>query len=158
MRDLFGEVPVTISDVELWLDRIVNYCGSSARVEYYVLNWNVADKIRRAKLEGRWCGYVEQSDNRDLFSFAARRMALRVAYHLCERPDQIDGTERRSRAASMAHSLQTHVVYDRLLAHRPPRDVGESESLSQLARVDVLHRLVRHRHTDRAHHPSMGER
>ncbi len=54
MRDLFGEVAVTIDDVECWLDVIVNNRVSTLKLGYYVVNWNVVDKIRAAKLDGDW--------------------------------------------------------------------------------------------------------
>ena len=82
MRDLFGEVPVTIRDVELWLDRIVNFRGSALRVAYYVLNWNVVDKIRAAKLDGSWQGLLEHDAAYRPFDFRHRRLCLRVAYLL----------------------------------------------------------------------------
>lgn len=50
--DLFGEVPVTLDDIELWLRAIPRMDPTTRRAAYYVQAYNVADKIRRAKLEG----------------------------------------------------------------------------------------------------------
>ena len=85
MLDLFGEVPVSIRDVELWLDRIVNFRGSSYRVAYYVLNWNVVEKIRAAKLAGVWEGLIDRDAAYRRCDFSDRRFRLRIAYRLCER-------------------------------------------------------------------------
>lgn len=50
--DLFGEVPVTWPDVELWVFALVGLTRESPRWQYYVKYWNVADKIRSAKFTG----------------------------------------------------------------------------------------------------------
>lgn len=52
--DLFGQVPVTTSDLETWLDVVPAIPRTSWRRRHYLENWNVADKIRRAKLAGEW--------------------------------------------------------------------------------------------------------
>ena len=85
MRDLFGEIPVSIRDVELWLDLIVNFRGSALRVGYYVLNCNVVDKIRAAKLDGSWTGLIDDDVAYRPFDFRDRRLRLRVAYRLSQR-------------------------------------------------------------------------
>ena len=56
--DLFGEVPVTWSDLYEWCDR-QRVSLTPWRREWYIKNWNVADKVRRAKLAGTF--YAEYS-------------------------------------------------------------------------------------------------
>lgn len=51
--DLFGFIPVSLQEVELWLylvPRMAHYQRGRAA---YVNGWNVVDKIQRAKLDGR---------------------------------------------------------------------------------------------------------
>jgi hypothetical protein len=50
--DLFGEVPVTLHDLDMWCDYIGKAWPSEWRKEWYIKNWNVADKVRRGKLDG----------------------------------------------------------------------------------------------------------
>lgn len=50
--DLFGEVVVTLDEVELWLDRVAGLPKDSPRRAYYAKFWNVADRIKAAKLNG----------------------------------------------------------------------------------------------------------
>jgi ribonucleotide reductase alpha subunit len=51
--DLFQDVIITFSDVELWLknSRIDNYATSN-RVKAYINDYDIASKIRAAKLNG----------------------------------------------------------------------------------------------------------
>lgn len=51
--DLFGEIPVTESDLELWVAAIAPvYLSSERSFRSYIRNYNVPEKIRRAKLYG----------------------------------------------------------------------------------------------------------
>lgn len=52
--DLFGEVPVTADDVNRWLLSVPHLDPGSPRAAWYVKGWNVVDKIRQAKISGRW--------------------------------------------------------------------------------------------------------
>lgn len=53
--DLFGEVPVTIDDLEAWLDHIPRMRDASDRRRtHYATQWHIADKVRAAKLAGLW--------------------------------------------------------------------------------------------------------
>lgn len=52
--DLFGEIPVTQADVELWLDVVPAIPRTSWRRDHYAASWNVPDKIRAWKAAGRW--------------------------------------------------------------------------------------------------------
>ena len=50
--DLFGEIPVTWSDVIAWCAAVPGIAPDSWRFGYYVRGWNVPEKIRQAKLAG----------------------------------------------------------------------------------------------------------
>jgi hypothetical protein len=54
LTDLFGEIPVTLADVELWLDVVPAIPRTSWRRDHYASNWNVTEKIRRTKAAGAW--------------------------------------------------------------------------------------------------------
>lgn len=50
--DLFGEVPITLDDLRAWVAAVAGIPADSWRWAWYVDNWNVADKVRAAKLAG----------------------------------------------------------------------------------------------------------
>lgn len=53
--DLFGQVIVTISDVELWLENSrFTYDNNPNRVKAYIKNYDIARKIAAAKLSGEF--------------------------------------------------------------------------------------------------------
>lgn len=56
LKDLFGEIPVTRDEIEIWIDVVPGWprTTGAARRENYARNWNVAEKIRQAKLTGAW--------------------------------------------------------------------------------------------------------
>jgi hypothetical protein len=131
MYDLFGEIPVSIRDVELWLDRVVNFRGSNARVAYYVLNWDVVAKIRSAKVRGTWDERIEPEYNHELFSFHARRIALRIAYQPRPREDDNCAAPERSRAEDMARLVADRSVFSRGNGGHRRDDARRSLALSQ---------------------------
>lgn len=47
--DLFGEIPVTKTEVIQWVENVARLPANSPRFEWYVKNWRVVDKIRRVK-------------------------------------------------------------------------------------------------------------
>lgn len=51
--DLFGEVPVTLPELEIWVAVIAPRI-SPRRVERYIHDYDVANKIRRWKIEGQF--------------------------------------------------------------------------------------------------------
>lgn len=51
-RDLFGEVPVTIADIEQWMAEVPGLAPESPRFWQYVDGYRVVEKIREAKLAG----------------------------------------------------------------------------------------------------------
>lgn len=51
---LFGEIPVTEQDIELWLDNIPNLSQSKFRREAYRKAYRIEDKIRAAKQNRQW--------------------------------------------------------------------------------------------------------
>lgn len=53
--DLFGEIPVTTDEVEIWIDVVPGWPRTlESRRRYYAQAWNVAEKIRAAKASGFW--------------------------------------------------------------------------------------------------------
>lgn len=52
LRDLFGEVPVSTSDVDDWLRAVPRIDPESPRAAWYVVQWRVVEKIKAAKLRG----------------------------------------------------------------------------------------------------------
>jgi hypothetical protein len=50
--DLFGEVPVSLDDVLLWMLAVPRLSPDSPRFATYVRDYQVLDKIRAAKLSG----------------------------------------------------------------------------------------------------------
>ena len=51
---LFDEIPVTESDVDLWLDNIANLSKAQFRRDAYRKAYRVEEKIRAAKRAGKW--------------------------------------------------------------------------------------------------------
>lgn len=75
MRDLFGQVVVTYEDLELWVSAIApGFAINEQRMAYYVLHWNVADKVRRAKLAGTFDATIENA--RTQRAFLSRRLGI----------------------------------------------------------------------------------
>ena len=59
--DLFGEVPVTEDEILAWVAAVAPRWLSSERAyRLYVQSWNVADKIRAAKLAGTFHAMTEK--------------------------------------------------------------------------------------------------
>jgi hypothetical protein len=52
MRDLFGEIAVSLRDVQLWLFKVPRLPHYSTRRASYVRQWNVHSKVARAKAAG----------------------------------------------------------------------------------------------------------
>lgn len=52
--DLFGEIPVTWDEVWDWIETVARIPRESWRAQWYLRYWDVADKVRRAKLAGEW--------------------------------------------------------------------------------------------------------
>lgn len=52
MRDLFGEVAVSLRDVQLWLYKVPRLPHYATRRASYTRGWNVHSKIARAKQAG----------------------------------------------------------------------------------------------------------
>lgn len=60
--DLFGEVVITLDDVRAWLQAVARLDPDSPRAATYVRQWRVVDKIRYAKLDGRFEAYTARRD------------------------------------------------------------------------------------------------
>jgi hypothetical protein len=52
VRDLFGEVPVSTDELELWCRAVAGLGATSPRFRAYVRDYRVAEKIAAAKLAG----------------------------------------------------------------------------------------------------------
>lgn len=51
--DLFGDVIVTVNDVNLWIDAVARLQGrANPTRNYYAINFDVANKIKLSKLDG----------------------------------------------------------------------------------------------------------
>jgi hypothetical protein len=52
-EDLFGQIPVTLEDVSLWVAAVAPHVISSRlRLEHYIRSWDVATKVATAKASG----------------------------------------------------------------------------------------------------------
>jgi hypothetical protein len=52
MGDLFGEIAVSLQEIQLWLYKVPRLPHYATRRASYVRQWNVVDKIRAAKRRG----------------------------------------------------------------------------------------------------------
>ena len=52
MRDLFGEVAVTLREIQIWLFKVPRLPHSASRRAAYIRQWNVPFKVARAKEAG----------------------------------------------------------------------------------------------------------
>ncbi|TFE37017.1 hypothetical protein E2553_43190 [Paraburkholderia dipogonis] len=78
MLDLFGEVVVTSEDLERWVSALApGFSLSEHRMAYYILHWNVADKVRRAKLAGTFDATIENA--RSQRAYLTRRLGITSA-------------------------------------------------------------------------------
>lgn len=59
--DLFGEVPVTWDEVYAWCEQVAGVTGW--RREWYIRNWNVIEKVQRAKIAGSFNEIVAEIDS-----------------------------------------------------------------------------------------------
>ncbi|WP_176034681.1 hypothetical protein [Burkholderia multivorans] len=75
MFDLFGEVIVTADDVARWVAALAPaYMSSERAFERYVRLWDVAGKVRAAKLAGTFESTIAQAADRR--ARLARRFGL----------------------------------------------------------------------------------
>ena len=51
--DLFGDVPVTLRDLELWLYKVAKLPHYHRSRGSYARDWNIVGKIKREKLSGQ---------------------------------------------------------------------------------------------------------
>lgn len=59
--DLFGEIPVTEDDLFEWVAAVApRWLSSERSYRGYIQSWNVADKIRTAKLRGEFDAIVSR--------------------------------------------------------------------------------------------------
>jgi hypothetical protein len=75
MLDLFGDVAVTYDDLELWVSALApGFANNEHRRAYYIKFWDVAEKVRRAKLAGTFDATIENARNRR--AYLARRFGV----------------------------------------------------------------------------------
>lgn len=58
MLDLFGEVVITLDDVECWLDSVPNLSLKSQRRQWYIEQWDVTNKIKCSILDGSFTEFI----------------------------------------------------------------------------------------------------
>lgn len=79
MRDLFGEIAVSLREIQLWLYKVPRMPHYHRRRASYVRQWNVHFKVARAKERGElaeilgdesceFCGQVLCADQEDILS------------------------------------------------------------------------------------------
>jgi hypothetical protein len=61
--DLFGEIPVTLDDLNTWCDHLGKSWTCEWRKEWYIQNWNVAAKVQRTKLDGSFWTFSDRSSS-----------------------------------------------------------------------------------------------
>lgn len=79
MGDLFGDVAVSLREIELWLFKVPRIPHYSTKRAWYAKGWNIIDKIKRAKRDGtlpeilgdescEFCGQVLCREQADILS------------------------------------------------------------------------------------------
>lgn len=62
--DLFGDVIVKVSEIELWLDVTANLQGrAQSQREHYAKIYDVANKIKLSKLDGSFYKLIDRVEN-----------------------------------------------------------------------------------------------
>jgi len=75
MLDLFGQVVVTYEDLDAWVSALApGFALNEHRRAHYIAQWNVADKVARAKLAGTFEATIENARARR--AFIARRFGV----------------------------------------------------------------------------------
>jgi hypothetical protein len=79
MGDLFGEVSVSVRELELWLYKVARLPHYSTKRAWYAKGWNIISKIQRAKASGEladifggedceFCGQLLCREQEDILS------------------------------------------------------------------------------------------
>ncbi len=79
MGDLFGEVSVSVRELELWLYKVARLPHYSTKRGWYAKGWNIISKIQRAKASGElpaifgdedceFCGQLLCREQEDILS------------------------------------------------------------------------------------------
>ncbi|MFX1803532.1 hypothetical protein PWR66_07750 [Paraburkholderia sp. A1RO-5] len=75
MLDLFGDVIVTQDELYAWVAAVAPAFACNERsIQRYISGWNVADKVRRAKLAGTFESTIEKA--REKRAYLSRRLGL----------------------------------------------------------------------------------
>ncbi|CAG4928205.1 hypothetical protein [Paraburkholderia saeva] len=62
MLDLFGQVVISYDDLLVWVSAVApGYAGSPTRLSFYIERWDVASKVRAAKLAGTFDSTIESA-------------------------------------------------------------------------------------------------
>jgi hypothetical protein len=93
--DLFGDVIVTLDDVELWLDVVPRHLSNSpnSRIRY-AKNYDVASKIKAAKINGNFY-LMDGNDFKHAFQSA------KSLYH----PNYISVLQQKSQSHRLTHLI-----------------------------------------------------
>lgn len=78
MRDLFGEIPVTLDDLLAWMLAVPGIPPSSPRFLNYVRGYDVIGKIRAAKLAGSFEAIITPAASAPAYRLAAALDAARA--------------------------------------------------------------------------------
>lgn len=67
--DLFGDIVVTVTDVDLWLDSVPILQGRShSSREIYAKNYDIANKIKASKLDGSFYLLINKLEQERLYT------------------------------------------------------------------------------------------
>ena len=95
--DLFGDVIVTLDDVELWLNVVPRHLSNSPNARLrYAKSYDVASKIKQAKLNGSF--YTLCSDQND---YTCDENTTKYLYH----PDYLAPYREKTQLHRLAHLI-----------------------------------------------------
>jgi hypothetical protein len=95
--DLFGDVIVTLDDVELWLDKVPRHLSNSPNARSrYAKNYDIASKIKQAKINGSF--YQLSGDFND---YSDDENTTKFLYH----PDYCAPYREKSQLHRLAHLI-----------------------------------------------------
>lgn len=135
--DLFGDVIVTVNDVNLWLDIVPNLRGASnSRRNYYAKYNDVASKIKLSKLDGSFEKLITQYQSEIEYNYltldclSPRYVELPclkpcpVEWHVCENPKCAFFIKSQKHAKSHSRYMK-----NKSLANKKPANAGLVVSL-----------------------------
>lgn len=78
VRDLFGDIPVSLAEVRAWLVAVPRIDPDGPRAVEYVRTWHVVEKIQAAKLAGTF-----EADTQEKGPDESGPFRLRRAFSVC---------------------------------------------------------------------------